>query len=56
MIEQAYQRTKAILREHRVELEQLAKLLLVKEVVGRAELEGIFGIRSNNGKSILQES
>ena len=45
IVEQAYERTKTILREHREELDQLAQLLLDKEVVMKEDLEKIFGER-----------
>ncbi len=43
LVEQAYERTKSILREHRTELDALAELLLKKEVVFQKDLEGVFG-------------
>jgi cell division protease FtsH len=45
IVEQAYERTKAILRQHREELDELAHLLLEKEVVMKDDLERIFGKR-----------
>ncbi|MBK8492412.1 MAG: ATP-dependent zinc metalloprotease FtsH [Saprospirales bacterium] len=45
LIESSYQRTKEVLHAHREELEELAQLLLKKEVVGKEELETIFGPR-----------
>ena len=45
LIESSYVRTKQILVEHRNELEELAQLLLKKEVVVQNELEKIFGPR-----------
>ncbi|MBX2928536.1 MAG: ATP-dependent zinc metalloprotease FtsH [Saprospiraceae bacterium] len=45
LVETSYQRTKALLNQHRDKLETLADLLLQKEVVMREDLEGIFGMR-----------
>ncbi|MCB9267646.1 MAG: ATP-dependent metallopeptidase FtsH/Yme1/Tma family protein [Lewinellaceae bacterium] len=45
LVESAYDRTKKVLQEHREELEQLAKLLLQKEVVFKKDLVEIFGKR-----------
>lgn len=45
LIEAAYERTKVLLRKHRNELDALAQLLLEKEVVFQADLEGVFGER-----------
>ncbi|MBK7335954.1 MAG: ATP-dependent zinc metalloprotease FtsH [Saprospirales bacterium] len=45
LVASSYARTKQILIEHRKELEELARLLLQKEVVVREELEQIFGPR-----------
>lgn len=49
MVEDAYERTKNVLREHRTELDALAQRLLEKEVVFQEDLEAIFGVRA--GKS-----
>lgn len=46
MIEEAYVRTKKILKEHEAELKQLAELLLEKEVIFKDDLERIFGKRA----------
>jgi AFG3 family protein len=46
LVETSYQRTKALLNEHRDALQTLADLLLEKEVVMREDLEGIFGMRA----------
>lgn len=46
MIEEAYVRTKKILKEHESELKQLAELLLEKEVIFKDDLEKIFGKRA----------
>jgi cell division protease FtsH len=45
IVEQAYQRAKDILTENREKLEELANILLKKEVIFREDLEAIFGIR-----------
>ncbi len=45
LVENAYQRTLDILTEHRSELEELAQLLLKKEVAFKKDLEAIFGER-----------
>lgn len=45
IVEQAYQRAKDILTENRGKLEELANILLKKEVIFREDLEAIFGIR-----------
>lgn len=51
MIEEAYARTKKILLENKDKLVKLAKLLLEKEVIFKADLEKIFGKRNFNEKS-----
>lgn len=45
IIEQAYSRAKEILSENRDKLEELASILLKKEVIFREDLEAIFGKR-----------
>lgn len=45
IVEQAYQRAKNILTENREKLEELANILLKKEVIFREDLEAIFGVR-----------
>lgn len=45
IVEQAYQRAKEILTENRDKLEELASILLKKEVIFREDLEAIFGKR-----------
>jgi cell division protease FtsH len=45
LVDEAYQRTKGILVEHRIQLDALANKLLEKEVVFQEELEQIFGKR-----------
>lgn len=46
LVETSYQRTKALLNQHRDKLEMLADLLLQKEVAMREDLEQIFGVRA----------
>lgn len=55
LIASAYKRTKALLVQHRKELEVLAKLLLEKEVAVKKDLEVIFGKRKGleTGKAIV---
>jgi cell division protease FtsH len=45
IVEAAYERAKKILSENRDHLEQLATLLLEREVIFREDLEEIFGKR-----------
>jgi cell division protease FtsH len=45
MLEEAYERAKNILSEHRDQLDKLANLLIEKEVVFREDLENIYGKR-----------
>lgn len=45
LVQNAYERTKKILIEHQSELEELAEMLLKKEVVYKDDLIGIFGER-----------
>ena len=52
MVAEAYNRTKKLLAEHRTELNELAALLLKKEVVVREDLEKIFGKRMNANSGI----
>ncbi len=47
----AYDRTKKLLLKHRSELNELAELLLEKEVVVKEDLEGIFGKRIKADRS-----
>ena len=46
LVEKAYERTKKILIDHQAELEELAELLLKKEVVYKDDLVEIFGERN----------
>lgn len=52
LIMSAYERTKKLLMVHKEELENLAQLLLKKEVVNKDDLEGLLGKR---GEKILGE-
>lgn len=45
LVERCYQRTKEILQAHRPQLDELAHLLLEKEMVMKSDLEKIFGKR-----------
>ena len=45
MLETAYQRAKKLLEENREKLDQLAKLLVEREVIFREDLENIYGKR-----------
>lgn len=66
MVEEAYARTKKILKDHEKELRDLAKLLLEKEVIFKEDLEKIFGKRAfepeetvaanKNGKAVAEKS
>lgn len=58
LTEQAYERAKAILAENRSKLEQLADILLKKEVIFREDLEAIFGKRlyDDHSESSLERS
>jgi cell division protease FtsH len=47
LIEHAYERTKSLLIKHQDQLEELAELLLEKEVVFKKDLEKIFGAMEN---------
>lgn len=46
LVETAYQRTLNLLRDHRTQLEELAQLLLTKEVAFKDDLIAIFGERT----------
>ena len=45
IVDEAYQKTKTILRTHRTELDALAKALIDKEVVYKEEIKEILGER-----------
>ena len=46
LVETAYERTLSLLRDHRSQLEELAQLLLNKEVAFKDDLVAIFGERT----------
>lgn len=46
LVEMAYERTLSLLRDHRSQLEELAQLLLTKEVAFKDDLVAIFGERT----------
>jgi cell division protease FtsH len=54
MIEEAYERAKDILMANRDKLDQLAAILLKKEVIFREDLEHIFGKRPFESESALE--
>lgn len=53
LIDQAYEKTKALLIEKRAEVEKLAKELLVKEVLFKSDVEALIGKRPFEEKKIL---
>ncbi len=53
IIESAYTKTKALLREKKAEVELLAKELLVKEVLFKSDVEALIGERPFEEKKIL---
>ena len=53
IIEGAYIKTKALLTEKRIEVEKLAKELLVKEVLFKSDVEQLIGKRPFEEKKIL---
>ncbi len=53
LVEEAYERTRQLLIDHRQELEELAQLLIDKEVAVKEDLERIFGERPSQGPSKL---
>jgi cell division protease FtsH len=56
LIDNAYNRTKALLTEKKNEVEKLAKELLVKEVLFKSDLETLIGKRPYEEKKILDVS
>lgn len=54
-VEDCYERTKTILREHRDQLTQLAEQLLDKEVIYKEDLEKIFGKRKFKSEEDLDK-
>jgi cell division protease FtsH len=53
LIDDAYIKTKALLTEKKVEVEKLAKELLVKEVLFKSDVEALIGRRPFEEKKIL---
>ncbi len=53
LIDQAYERTKSLLTEHRAEVEKLAKELLKKEVLYKSDVEEMIGKRPYEEKKLL---
>jgi cell division protease FtsH len=53
LIDDAYTKTKALLTEKKVEVEKLAKELLIKEVLFKNDLEALIGKRPFEEKKIL---
>ncbi len=53
LIDNAYEKTKALLIEKRAEVEKLAKELLVKEVLFKSDVEALIGKRPFEEKKIL---
>jgi AFG3 family protein len=56
LIEAAYERTKALLTERKVEVEKLAKELLTKEVLFQSDVEMLIGKRPFEEKKLLDDS
>ena len=56
LIEVAYERTKALLTERKVEVEKLAKELLTKEVLFQSDVETLIGKRPFEEKKLLDDS
>ncbi|MFY7840815.1 MAG: ATP-dependent zinc metalloprotease FtsH [Lacibacter sp.] len=56
LIEEAYQRTKALLTEKKGEVEKLAKALLEKEVLFQSDVELLIGKRPFEHKKLLDEN
>ncbi|RYG44586.1 MAG: AAA family ATPase, partial [Chitinophagaceae bacterium] len=53
LIDNAYEKTKALLIEKRAEVEKLAKELLIKEVLFKSDVEALIGKRPFEEKKIL---
>jgi cell division protease FtsH len=53
LIDTAYQRTKKLLKERRVEVEKLAQALLKKEVLFQSDVEALIGKRPYEEKKLL---
>jgi cell division protease FtsH len=56
LIDKAYERTKALLTEKKIEVEQLAKALLEKEVLFQSDVEALIGKRPYEIKKLLDEN
>lgn len=52
LVEDAYEKTKALLIKHRDKLDQLAERLLEKEVVFQDDLEAVFGKRESEEEAV----
>lgn len=55
LIDRAYKRTKALLTEHRQDVEKLAKALLEKEVLFQSDVEALIGKRPFEQKKLLEQ-
>jgi AFG3 family protein len=55
LIDEAYERTKALLNERKVEVDKLAKALLEKEVLFQSDVEALIGKRPFEHKKLLDE-
>mgnify|MGYP002789551759 CR=1 FL=1 len=55
LIDEAYERTKSLLNERRVEVDKLAKALLEKEVLFQSDVEALIGKRPFEHKKLLDE-
>ncbi len=55
LINEAYAKTKSLIIEHKVQLENLAQALLEKEILFQQDLEGIIGKRPFDTKTTYQE-
>ena len=56
LIDRAYEKTKALLENHRDAVEKLAKELLVKEVLFKSDVEALIGKRPYEEKKTLEET
>jgi AFG3 family protein len=56
LIDRAYEKTKALLQNHRDAVEKLAKELLVKEVLFKSDVEALIGKRPYEEKKALEET
>src|SRR3954453_612626 len=53
LIDTAYERTKKLLKERKIEVEKLAKELLKKEVLFQSDVEALIGKRPYEEKKLL---